>query len=145
MDKDIIERWYKNKENLKRYFETHVQREYSEYKQVVGALIKYCLNNNVGSGDEFSELFDVSDYGDYQGTQIFLLHKDTYQPNIGDYYVFDNYYGSCSGCDTLLGISNYDEGYPSEEQVSEYMNLCLHMVQRMKCLSKLYELDNMEE
>lgn len=49
----------------------------------------------------------------------------------------DNYYGSCSGCDTLLSISQYDWGLPTDEKVEEYMTLCLHLVQRMKSLGNV--------
>ncbi len=76
----------------------------------------------------------VIDDSDYQGTQIFIIPKDVYQPKIGDYVMTNNYYGSCSGCDTLKGIRNYEDGLPSEQQVKEYMNLALHLVQRLKYL-----------
>ena len=54
---------------------------------------------------------------------------------MNNYYITDNYYGSCSGCDTLMGIIEYDEDkYPSEQQVKKFMQLALNMVQKMKCL-----------
>lgn len=70
------------------------------------------------------------DDGDYQGTEIFILHKNVYQPYIEDYVYTSTYYGSCSGCDTLMGISEYDDGLPSESQVKDYMDLCLHLLQK---------------
>lgn len=141
MDKEIIERWEKGKENLRKWFEVTPQSEYGDYSKVVSALIKHCLNQYTGSYDYemFSEEFDVSDHGDYQGTQIFLLHKDVYQPDTEYYYVFDKYYGSCSGCDTLLSINGYEDRIPTAEQVDEYMTLCLRMVQRMRCLGDLFK------
>lgn len=138
MEIEIIKRWEKGKENLRKHFEVTEQSEYDEYHKVVSALIKYCLNyGDLLNDEKFSEVFEVSDHGNWQGTQIFLLHIDCYQPESTHYYVFDNYYGSCSGCDTLLGISQYEEGIPEKEQVDKYMTLCLHMVQRMKCLGDL--------
>lgn len=138
MEQAFIKKWERGKENLRKYFEVTPQSEYDEYPKIVSALIKHCLNYGVKLQDEkFSEEFEVSDHGDYQGTQIFLLHKDVYQPDAYNYYVFDNYYGSCSGCDTLLGISECESGIPTKEQVDEYMTLCLHMIQRMKCLGDL--------
>lgn len=140
MDKEIIKRWEKGKENLREWFEMTPQSEYDSYSKVVSALIKNCLNyGDLSDDEEFSEDFDVSDHGDYQGTQIFLLHKDVYQPDTSNYYIFNNYYGSCSGCDTLLSISQYEEGIPTKEQVDEYMTLCLHMVQRMRWLGDLFK------
>lgn len=140
MDKEIIKRWEKGKENLREWFEMTPQSEYDSYSKVVSALIKNCLNyGDLSDDEEFSEDFDVSDHGNWQGTQIFLLHKDVYRPDISNYYIFDNYYGSCSGCDTLLSISRYEEGIPTKEQVDEYMTLCLHMVQRMRWLGDLFK------
>ena len=41
-------------------------------------------------------------------------------------------YGSCSGCDLLESIREYDGGLPTEEQVKEYMMLELHLLQRCR-------------
>lgn len=140
MDKEIIERWEKGKENLREWFKMTPQSEYDSYSKVVSALIKNCLNyGDLSDDEELSEDFDVSDHGNWQGTQIFLLHKDVYQPDTSNYYIFDNYYGSCSVCDTLLSISQYEGGIPTKEQVDEYMTLCLHMVQRMRWLGDLFK------
>ena len=76
----------------------------------------------------------VIDDGDYQGTQIFIIPEDTYQPSVGDYVMTDTYYGSCSGCDTLQRICNYEDGFPTDGQVKEYMTLALHLVQKLKRL-----------
>lgn len=67
---------------------------------------------------------------DYQGTQVFILHRDQYQPSVEDYVYTNTYYGSCSGCDTLLSINEYEDGLPSESQINDYMDLCLHLLQR---------------
>jgi hypothetical protein len=56
----------------------------------------------------------VIDDGDYQGTQIFIIPTDTYQPSVKDYVMTDTYYGSCSGCDTLQAISGYDYALPTD-------------------------------
>lgn len=137
MEKDIIERWEKGKENLRNWIKSHEQKEYGSYEDLVIALIENALNYDVKSVDRISTDIDISDHGDYQGTQIFLIHRECYQPSCGDYWIFDNYYGSCSGCDTLLSISQYDWGLPTDEKVEEYMHLCLHIVQRMKSLGNV--------
>lgn len=137
MEKDIIERWEKGKENLRNWLKVHEQSEYVNYKELVIALIENCLNYNVKSDERISTDIDISDHGDYQGTQIFLIHRECYQPGCEDYWIFDNYYGSCSGCDTLLSISLYDNGLPTDSQVEEYMTLCLQLVQRMKSLGNV--------
>lgn len=139
MEKEIIERWERGKENLRDYLSTHIIWDNcSSYNELVNVLIKECLNYS--TDEKFSTKFTCIDDGDYQGTQLFILHYDTYQPGVNDYYIFDNMYGSCSGCDTLLGIIGYDfDVIPDEDMVNHLMALCLHMVQRMKCVCNLYE------
>lgn len=141
MDKEIIERWEQGKENLRSWFKEHDQKEYPDYEHIVKVLIEHCLNYETFFFGRLSSDVEVSDHGDYQGTQVFLIHKDCYQPSLYDYYIFSNYYGSCSGCDTLMGIQSENcEGLPSEAQVNAYMTLCLYMVQRMKCLADVLEI-----
>lgn len=136
---EIIEKWEENKLKLEEYFKNTKQEEYSDYKKIVSKLFEIVL---VEVKDKWNGTtnFDVSkmtiiDDGDYQGTLIFLIPKDTYQPSAEDYIVTNTYYGSCSGCDTLQSISSYDDDLPTEEQVSEYMTLALHLVQKMKFLA----------
>jgi len=83
-----------------------------------------------------SKKITVIDDGDYQGTKIFIIPQDTYQPSIEDYLITDTYYGSCSGCDTLQGIIGYSDDPPTEEQVKDYMMLSLHLIQKLRKLSQ---------
>lgn len=78
----------------------------------------------------------VIDNGDYQGTQIFMISLDVYQPDPENYIYTHTYYGSCSGCDTLLGISRYGDELPDENQVKEYMTLALHLLQKCTWLKE---------
>lgn len=137
MDKRIIELWDKNKDKLRGYFTKTNQSEYDSYSKLVKIIITKILNN-----DEYdyknpnynTNNITVIDDGDWQGTQLFLIPQDTYQPNATEYLVTHVYYGSCSGCDTLQAINTYDYGLPNEIQVEDYMKLCLHLVQNMKPL-----------
>lgn len=74
------------------------------------------------------------DDGDYQGTLLFVIASDGYQPS--KYWAVKIGYGSCSGCDTFEGIKSYaDADEPAtDEQVSEYMTLALHVVQGLKLI-----------
>ncbi len=130
MIKEFIEKWEKNKEELENYFRNTKQEEYNEYEKIIKKIIEIILNGN--SKRVWSEEVSVIDDGDYQGTQIFIIHKETYQPNVNEYIYTSNYYGSCSGCDTLLRISGYEYGLPNEEQVKEYMLLALHLIQKIR-------------
>lgn len=134
MIKEFIKQWEENKYKLEEYFKTTKQEEYSSYKKIVTKLFELCLIN----GDNIFDLsrMTVIDDGDYQGTEIFIIPKRTYQPNISDYVITHTYYGSCSGCDTLQSICDYEKDLPTNEQVKEYMTLALHLVQKLKWLGK---------
>lgn len=130
----FIKKWDKNKDKLENYFRTHNQEEYSSYEAIFKNIIKYVFNDEEYLYKKFNyEEVTVIDYGDYQGTQILVFCKDTYQPDLSETYYTHVYYGSCSGCDTLLAIMNYDwDKKPTDEQVKDYMTLALHMVQHIK-------------
>jgi hypothetical protein len=89
---------------------------------------------NVDKGKFDVEGMTVIDNGDYQGTLIFAIPRYTYQPNEKEYIITYVDYGSCSACDTLESIRDYDDNSPSPEQVQGYMTLALHILQRFKWL-----------
>ncbi len=134
MIKEFIEKWDKNKKNLEEYFRKNKQKEYYYYKDIVRLLFEKIINAGEVSDEEKFDTANmhVIDDGHYQGTQIFLLHKDRYEPEIGDYVYTDTYYGSCSGCDTLMEIQGLEEELPNESQIKDYMSLALHLLQKCK-------------
>ncbi len=136
MIKEFVNAWDKNKSELEKHFRETKQEEYDTYKKIVQKLFELVVNPYIESDyDKFDiENIKAIDDGDYQGTQIFILHKKHYQPCIENYVYTNTYYGSCSGCDTLLSISNYSSGLPNEQQIKEYMDLALHLLQKCKML-----------
>ena len=74
------------------------------------------------------ENMSVIDNGDYQGTLLFLIPFDTYQPCEGDYLMTYVGYGSCGGCDSLLSITECSWHAPNEEEIKELMALCKDIV-----------------
>ena len=134
MIKEFVEKWDKHKKDLENYFRTTPQIEYQDYIDIVKALFFEVINaGNIHGGNDFDiNNIVVIDDGEYQGNQIFILHKNNYQPSVDDNdYVYTNtYYGSCSGCDTLQSISGYTDGLPTEEQVKDYMQLALNLLQK---------------
>ena len=133
MIQEIIKKWDKNKYKLEEYFSTTKQEKYGSYEAIIQQIFELVINSDEESYERFNiNKMTVIDDGNYQGTQIFIIPKDTYQPNIDDYLITHTYYGSCSGCDVLEGIRNYSSGLPTEQQVKEYMILALHLVQKMK-------------
>ena len=131
---ELVKQWEENKYKLEEYFKTTKQDEYDSYETIVKKVFELCIPEaNTYSGWNLDRMTVVDD-GDHQGTQIFIIPKDTYQPKIEDYVMTDTYYGSCSGCDTIYGISVYESDLPTDEQVKEYMTLALHLVQKIKRL-----------
>ena len=133
MIQDFNYDWELGKDELKEYIKHHKLEEYADdYKSLVKTLFKYVINAERTNDYERYDINDmkVIDDGEYQGTQIFILHKDTYQPTIDDYVYTSNGYGSCSGCDTLLNITNYElDELPDDNQVADLMTLFLHLLQ----------------
>ena len=140
MIKQFIKKWEQNKFELEKYFRETPQRNYADYKDIVIKVIEIILNYDISPfNTSFNDTFSIEDLvvidnGHYQGTQLFITHIEIYQPDIADYIVFSNYYGSCSGCDTLLSILDYNEGLPSEQQIKDYMSLALHLIQTAQWL-----------
>lgn len=136
MIKEFVNAWNKNKDKLREYFETHEQIEYVDYGKLVNLILDLVVNPEIDYG-EWINVRELDD-GHYQGTLVFIFHRKTYQPSISDYAFTYVDYGSCSGCDTLQRIWSYHHGLPSEQQVKDYMTLCLHIIQRCKLM---YEQD----
>jgi hypothetical protein len=126
----LVVQWEENKHKLQDYFKETNQEEYDTYTKIIRIVFELCFTKEWDL-----DKMTVIDNGDYQGTEIFIIPRDTYQPSVHDYIVTDTYYGSCSGCDTLLSISEYEVEKPNEDQVMEYMTLALHLIQRLHYLS----------
>lgn len=140
MIKEFVRYWEVGKENLRDYFKKTKQEKYSEYKDLVVALFKYVINPGIQCDSAHTRCYDaydtkkitVIDDGDYQGTLLFVLPRRSYQPFVDDYVYTSVCYGSCSGCDTLLGISHYSDVLPNKNQIDDYMTLCLHLLQNCR-------------
>ena len=129
MNKELVSQWNKNKELLRASFEEKAPESYDD---IFKRLFEVVLIDKKYSTDKIT----VIDDGDYQGTRIFIIPDDSYQPSESDYLVCAVSYGSCSGCDTFQSImgDQWGEEKLSEEQVKDLMMLALHMVQGTKPL-----------
>ena len=144
----IVKKWDKNKDKLKEYYRTHKQEEYDSYKKILSMTINIILNdgdykehekictdsNNFWAEfDNDDDCIKIIDFGNYSGTLIFVFCEDSYQPSSSETFYTMVEYGSCSGCDTLLGINDYEtDKLPSIDQVNDYMELSLHLIQNIK-------------
>lgn len=66
------------------------------------------------------------DYGDYQGTQVYVIGAAGYQPQ--QHFVVAVSYGSCSACDSLYGA--LEEAEP--DRTTSLFALATHIIQGIK-------------
>ena len=140
MIKYCIEKWDKNKDLLRSSLNNnellnHVLNkndddplEYLEYKDLVKLTVMFILNDeNEWNVNKIKEIDD----GDYQGTLLYLIPEDTYQPNSSEYLMTFVEYGSCSACDTLQTIQCYLDIRSRDKSIDDLMNLCKDLICNM--------------
>lgn len=98
-----------------------------DYEDIVRIVID-AIHEDDGDPDP-NAIHEIDD-GDYQGTLLFVISEDLYQPY--DYWYVRVEYGSCSVCDTLEGIL-YDSD-DREQQINDLFTLALHIFQGLNKL-----------
>ena len=122
----FVDRFMEKKDELRGVF---YEKHPDEYLDIVKAVVSVLSDEEYGDMD--ITRIHVIDDGDYQGTLVFVIAEIAYQPH--KYWYVRVSYGSCSGCDTLKAIRGYGEDdKPTKEQVDDYMQLALHIVQGIK-------------
>ena len=124
----FVEKYEANKAKLEAAFRA---KHPESYGAIVKAVIEILHDNEYGTPDP--ERITEIDHGEYQGTLVYVIGDGGYQPS--DYWFVKVGYGSCSGCDTLKGIRQYEDDPPTAEQVKDYMTLALHIVQGLKSMN----------
>ncbi len=139
MIKEFTKAWQENKEELKKYYFDKIQEKngyyYIDYKEVFKNLIEYVINPYLKENRKWAlstENITEIDNGDYQGTKIFITYKDLYQPGYDDYFVANDYYGSCPGCDSLLYALDSDN---DETKANDLVSLSLGLLESMKFIA----------
>ena len=102
------------------------------HKDLMYLIVKTIFNNGPDRQNRTwdAEKITEIDDGDYQGTLLFLVPEDTYQPAAHQYLMTFVEYGSCSGCDTLLNIQvcvPYEGSVP-DSTINDFMTLCRDVV-----------------
>lgn len=131
MIKEFVDVFMNNKDELRDKFATHPK----DYKDVVKRVVHVISEKlEARSRTPDPERITEINYGDYQGTLVYVIGDGGYQPSRHWTTVVD--YGSCSGCDTLEAIRDmaWNEDAPTEEQINDYMTLALHLIQKMKLI-----------
>lgn len=128
MIKYCLKKWNKNKSALLDALRQDKTLNECDYKHLVELVVQHILNGSIGLDDDCewdsSKITEI-DNGDYQGTLLYLIPSETYQPSEYEYLMTYVGYGSCSGCDTLQSI----QGWGSESvRIPDFMKLCLDIV-----------------
>lgn len=126
MIQQFIERFNAGSDQLRERF---AAAHPDDYDDIVRAVVEVIANPD-GYDQPDPERITTIDHGDYQGTLLYVIGADGYQPST--YWAVDVGYGSCSGCDTLQDIHAYSSEPPTPEQVKGYMTLALHIVQEIR-------------
>lgn len=80
------DKWYENKDKLEKALREANNLNECEYKELVVMVVKHILNPGEDDYNTYdSKNITVIDNGDYQGTQLFIIPMDTYQPDEYEY------------------------------------------------------------
>ena len=123
--------WYRNSDKLRaalteKYGEGDAWDIDCSYKDLVKLTFGIIYNSDEQVLDELDlDKITSIDNGDYQGTIMFVIPFDTYQPSCHEYLITYVGYGSCSYCDALQHAIYVEEG---EERISALMGICKSLI-----------------
>lgn len=131
MLKIMLKKWDENQELLKTRIGEIEDISDLDYFDLVKLTFSTIYNN----GEQLDSVCDLDidniteiDNGDYQGTLLYLIPFDRYQPSETEYLITYVGYGSCSGCDTLQAIRSYNRGKANDEQIQDLLLLCKDII-----------------
>lgn len=130
MLKWCVDKWFANKEGLRRALEADETLMDCEYLHLMGLVVEHILNPEEEADKQFDrEKLLKIDQGDWQGTILFVIPRKTYQPSAGDYLLTYIEYGSCPVCDVLerakAGLSH---GKNKKQGIDDVMMICKDLV-----------------
>ena len=95
--------------------------------KLIDSIINRDLEN---TNDLYNNFYEVK-IGDYSGENVYIIADSHYIPS--KVIITNISYGSCSACDTLLGIIGYnDEDTLDESGIDGIMQILLHLLQHCK-------------
>lgn len=132
MIETFVKRWEANESEIREVFKAKWP---STYREIVETVIEHIKDPDGGWRDNPDpRRIQEIDWGDYQGTLVYVIGESGYQPST--YWYVRVYYGSCSGCDALQAIGGYRDEY-SEQDYDELMMLALGIVQSIKQMDEI--------
>lgn len=130
MLKWCVDKWFANKEGLRRVLETDESLKNCEYLHLMELVVEHILNQKEEENSRFdSAKITKVDQGDWQGTILFFIPRKTYEPNAGDYLLTYIEYGSCPLCDVLEKTKDglYDNKN-KKQSIDDFMIICKELV-----------------
>lgn len=124
--------WDLNKNKLRDTLASRTDLNSCGYEDLVKLTFDNIYNSsNRGYGMKLNtDCITVINDGDYQGTLLFAIPFDTYQPDESEYILTYIGYGSCSGCDALQAAQSYswEEEKLTPEQLADFMCICKDLI-----------------
>ena len=141
MNKTVVKQWDKNKEVLREVIKRDKNLKHCYYSYLMKLVIAHILNNDPVDGVVFDDVdFTENDYGTYQGTLEYIIHEKNKPETESIFLTTSVDYGSCSFCDTLIGIKFDlkwdDNGEMDKTSLDDFMTLCLHLCQNLEKTNK---------
>lgn len=112
MKKIALDAWEKNKDKIRNYIEGHssIWGDNNFNLNVDKNVFVEEILNIAFNKSENRLYFQLVDFGDWQGTLIAIFSEgDNYQPSVYRTHYAVLEYGSCSGCDAILGSDSIDD------------------------------------
>lgn len=132
-----VDAWMERKQYFKRRLESLGEDYITDWSFTYTDIVKILFEEVINPYSEEQGLlldgYDIDkmtiiDDGHYQGTLIFIIPEDTYQPCADEYLYTHNYYGSCSGCDALQHAQTLE----FNKCLDDIMTIALHLVENFK-------------
>jgi hypothetical protein len=97
MIQQFVDRFMAAEHDIKAQLTTHVH----SYGALVDIVVRTLVSEDDYDSPDPARITTI-DHGDYQGTLLFIVGAQGYQPST--YWAIPVSYGSCSGCDTLQAM-----------------------------------------
>ena len=132
MMKKALELWDKNQEELKKAIDKIPREKYDDltYLDLVRLTFKHIFELETGELARITEI----DNGHYQGTLFYVIPL-RFDPSPDEYFTTYSYYGSCSGCDALQGLTYELEinRIDLEQAQKDLLELCRDLAENTVC------------
>ncbi len=122
--------WNKNEHRLRAALTARTDLNSCNYDLLVQLTFENIFNADRQSARDMLDLENITiiDNGDYQGTLLFLIPFDTYQPGESEYIMTYIGYGSCSVCDALQAAQDWRNEKLTEDQLTDFMLICKDLI-----------------